>query len=67
MAGCACSEDSCKCVELERKIEELEETVGAYQIALEKIAEMRGKPMGLYYGSDGLQSFRAVAREALRA
>lgn len=67
MTGCACSGDVCRCVELEQKIEELEETVGAYQMALQRISEVRGKSMGLYYGSDGLESFRSIAREALRA
>lgn len=67
MAGCACSDGSCKCIELEQKVEELEEVVGAYRIALERLADMRGKASGLHYGSDGLEKFRSVAREALRA
>lgn len=64
MAGCNCG-DSCKCVDLERKVEQLQEEVDSYRIALVMLSEFEGKKMGLYYGSDGLEKMRSVAREAL--
>lgn len=70
MSGCACSngsDDACKCVELEQRVEELQEVVGAYQIALERLSEVRGKKSGLHYGRDGLEKIRSIAREALSA
>lgn len=64
MAGCSCGE-SCKCVDLERRVEELQEEVDSYRVALVKLSEFEGKRMGLYYGSDGLEKIRSVARRAL--
>lgn len=64
MAGCACG-DSCKCVVLERKVEQLQEEIDSYRIALDMLSRFEGKKMGLYYGSDGLEKMRSVARSAL--
>lgn len=65
MAGCECSKDSCKCIDLEKRVEELQEEVNTYKVALEQLSEHRGRRLGLYYGRDGLQDIRAIAREAL--
>jgi hypothetical protein len=54
-------------VELEKELQEAKELIGTYQIALELLAEFRGKKQGLHYGSDGLEKMRSVARQALRA
>lgn len=69
MAGCGCSDGGspCKCVELEQKVEELEEVVGAYQIALERLSSVTGRKSGLHYGRDGLETIRSIARDALSA
>lgn len=69
MSGCACSNGSsaCKCVELEKKVEELEEVVGAYQVALERLSGFQGRRSGMHYGRDGLEKIRSIAREALSA
>jgi hypothetical protein len=65
MAGCECSAESCKCIDLERQVEELQEEVATYKIALQKLSEHRGRRLGLYYGKDGLTDIRSIAREAL--
>lgn len=67
MASCGCSNGTCKCVELEKELQEARELIGTYQIALELLAEFRGKKQGLHYGSDGLEKMRSVARQALSA
>ena len=65
MAGCSCSTDGCRCIELERKLEETQELADTYKLALERVCEFSGPRMGLYYGSDGLGKLRSIAREAL--
>ena len=65
MAGCECSGDSCKCAELEKRVEELQGEVAAYKDALERLSEHRGRRSGLHYGSDGFRDIRLIAREAL--
>ena len=65
MAGCECSKDSCKCIDLENRVQELEEEVQTYKAALHELSGYRGRTLGLYYGRDGLQDIRSIAREAL--
>jgi hypothetical protein len=65
MAGCDCSADSCKCIDLENRVQELEEEVETYKIALHRLSSFQGRKLGLYYGRDGLQDIRSIARDAL--